>query len=135
MTSLTRRMEFSAAHRYFNPSLSEAENKALFGSCYNENGHGHNFLLELTVSGPVEERSGMVINLVDVDHILKEVITPMDHHHLNLDVKAFKDVIPTTENIAKYCFEEIKVRLPSTVKVERVRVYEGENLWADYYGS
>jgi 6-pyruvoyltetrahydropterin/6-carboxytetrahydropterin synthase len=134
MIYLSRRIGFSAAHRYFQKELSDAENKKIFGSCYNENGHGHNYVLEMTVSGPVDSQTGMVMNLVEIDKILKEVIDPMDHHHLNFDLEAFKNTVPTTENVAKYSFEEIKRRLPSLVKLERVRLFENENLWADFYG-
>jgi 6-pyruvoyltetrahydropterin/6-carboxytetrahydropterin synthase len=134
MTYLSRRITFSAAHRYFQKKFSEAENKEIFGKCYNEHGHGHNYVLEMTVGGKVDGLTGMVINLVDVDKILVEVTEPLDHHHLNKDVPEFAEVVPTTENIAKYCFEKIKVLLPSDVKLEKVRLYEADNLWVDYNG-
>jgi 6-pyruvoyltetrahydropterin/6-carboxytetrahydropterin synthase len=135
MTYLSRRITFSAAHRYYQKKFSEAENKKVFGRCYTEHGHGHNYVLEMTVGGKVDPLSGMVINLTDVDLILKEVTDPMDHHHLNFDMAEFAELVPTTENIARHCFDEIKKRLPSSVKLIRVRLFEAENLWADYYGS
>lgn len=135
MTYLSRRITFAAAHRYYQKNFSEAENKKIFGRCYTEHGHGHNYVLEMTVGGSIDSQTGMVINLADVDHILKEVTDPMDHHHLNFDMPAFAEVVPTTENIACYCYDEIKKRLPKLVKLVRVRLFEADNLWADYYGD
>jgi 6-pyruvoyltetrahydropterin/6-carboxytetrahydropterin synthase len=88
----------------------------------------------MTVGGEIDSQTGMVINLVEVDRILKEVTGPMDHHHLNLDLEAFREVVPTTENVAKYCFLEIKKKLPTDITLARVRLYENENLWADFCG-
>ena len=134
LTYLTRRIVFAAAHRYYQKKFSEEQNKKIFGKCYSEYGHGHNYVLELTVGGSIDSQTGMVMNLVDIDHILKEITEPLDHHHLNFDVPAFSEVVPTTENIAKYCFDEIKKKLPSSIKLARVRIYEADSLWADYYG-
>jgi 6-pyruvoyltetrahydropterin/6-carboxytetrahydropterin synthase len=134
MISLSRRIGFSAAHKYYQKKFSVEENKKIFGPCYSEHGHGHNYILEMTISGKIDPETGMVLNLVEVDSILKEVVEPLDHHHLNFDVAAFKDIVPTTENVAVYCFEEIQRRLPKDVKLQRVRVFENENLWADYCG-
>ncbi len=133
MISLSRQIRFSAGHRYYQPAFSDAENKKIFGRCYTEHGHGHNYLLEVTVTGAIDEKTGMIINLTDLDKALKEVIQPLDHQHLNFDVPYFKNVVPTTENIAKYCFQELKKHLTS-VKLVRTRLYETEDLWADYEG-
>jgi 6-pyruvoyltetrahydropterin/6-carboxytetrahydropterin synthase len=138
MTYLSRRITFSSAHRYFQKNFSEAENKKIFGRCYTVHGHGHNYILELTLGGEIDDITGMVINLTDVDHILKEVTDPLDHKHLNFDVPAFKELVPTTENIAKYCFEEsVKYLINLNVKnvqVVRARLFETDTLWSDYYG-
>jgi 6-pyruvoyltetrahydropterin/6-carboxytetrahydropterin synthase len=131
--TLARRVHFSSAHRYFHPSYSEQQNKEVFGLCYTPYGHGHNYILEAYISGEIDPTSGMVINLRDVDRILKLVLEPLDHHHLNFDVPEFKTVVPTTENIAKYCFEKIEKEISSfSAKLEKVRLYEGEDLWVDY---
>jgi 6-pyruvoyltetrahydropterin/6-carboxytetrahydropterin synthase len=135
MTYLSRKITFASAHRYFQKKFSEAENKKIFGRCYTEHGHGHNYTLEITIGGEVDDLTGMVINLVEVDEILKKVTDPMDHRHLNFDVPAFKDVVPTTENIAKHCFNEAQKHMPKNVKLIRARLYETETLWADYYGG
>lgn len=134
MVHLSRRISFSSAHRYFSSQLSTAENKRVFGRCYTEFGHGHNYVLDVTLKGKVDPVTGMVINLVDVDQILKEVTDPLDHHHLNFDLPYFKTLVPTTENIAIYCFNEVKNRLPKDVHLDHVRIYESDTLWAEYYG-
>jgi 6-pyruvoyltetrahydropterin/6-carboxytetrahydropterin synthase len=131
---LTRRVGFSAAHRYFQKAFTEEKNREIFGRCYTPYGHGHNYVLEMTLTGEIDPTTGMVINLVEVDRILREVTGPLDHHHLNFDVPYFKDLVPTTENIAKYCFDEVCKLLPKNVKAVRARLFEAENLWADYYG-
>ena len=134
MIYLSRRITFSSAHRYFQPRFSEEQNKKVFGRCYTEFGHGHNYVLELTIGGEVDPDTGMVMNLVDVDNILKTVTDPLDHHHLNFDIPAFKETVPTTENIAKYCFENCLKLIPSGIKLVRARLYETDTLWSDYYG-
>jgi 6-pyruvoyltetrahydropterin/6-carboxytetrahydropterin synthase len=133
---LARKITFSSAHRYFNPAFSEDENRQIFGACYTPYGHGHNYVLEAYFEGPIDPQTGMVINLRDVDKILKEVIEPLDHHHINFDVPEFKTVVPTTENIAKYCFERVSERLKgTTVRLNQIRLFEGEDLWVDYFGG
>lgn len=141
MVFLSRKTNFSSAHRYYQPALSEDENKKIFGRCYTAHGHGHNYILEVTIGGDIDQKTGMVMNLVDLDHILKEVTTVLDHQHINKDIAYFAEknakgitVVPTTENIARYCFEEIKNRMPQNAKLFRVRIYEADDLWADYYG-
>jgi 6-pyruvoyltetrahydropterin/6-carboxytetrahydropterin synthase len=134
MIYLSRRITFSSAHRYFQKNFSEEENKKIFGKCYTPFGHGHNYILEMTVGGEINPHTGMVVNLVDVDDILKKVTDPLDHHHLNFDVPAFKDLVPTTENICQYCFSECLKLLPNGIKLVRTRLYETDSLWADVYG-
>lgn len=133
-TYLSRSIVFSSAHRYFQPKFSEEKNKEVFGRCYTKYGHGHNYLFEVTLMGPVDVDTGMVMNLYDVDKILKKVTDPLDHHHLNNDVPYFADVVPTTENIAKYLFHLIEKELPKGIKIVRSRLHEAQDLWADYYG-
>lgn len=133
---LARKAYFSSAHRYFNPALSEKENQEIFGSCFSPYGHGHNYVLEAYFEGPIDPATGMVMNLHDIDQILKAVVGPLDHHHLNFDIPYFKSIIPTTENIAKYLFENIQSHLQSSsfskVELYKVRLHENEDLWVDY---
>lgn len=132
-SSLARKVHFSAAHRYTNPDWSDARNKEVFGSCFSEHGHGHNYVLEATISGPVNSETGMIINLSDLDRLLKEVITPLDHRFLNIDVPYFQTKLPTTETIALYCFEGLKEKLALQPRLclDKVRLYENEDLWAE----
>ena len=101
MIRLTRRYRFSASHRLHARGLSEAENRELYGKCNNPYGHGHDYLLEVGVRGPVEERSGRVADVAALDRLVGgEVIRAFDHRDLNQDVPEFASVVPTTENLA-----------------------------------
>lgn len=137
MITITRRINFCAAHRLHNPQLSDAENLRIFGVCNNKNGHGHNYAVEVTVRGPIPKQTGMVMDLKELNDILQKVIhAPCDHKHLNFDVPMFEGVIPTAENIAikfwNVVAAELK-RLPD-VKLHNIRVIESENNFVDYSG-
>src|SRR5688572_21007959 len=96
---LTRKEMFCASHRLISKHLSDEENKRLYGKCYHVNGHGHNYVIEVTIRNPVSERTGMVMNLVEMkDTITAHVLDKVDHKHMNLDVEEFKDFNPTVEN-------------------------------------
>ncbi|HEY7395187.1 MAG TPA: 6-carboxytetrahydropterin synthase, partial [Gemmatimonadaceae bacterium] len=95
--TITRRLQFNAAHRVHNPALSDEENKALFGKCNNPNWHGHNYILDVSVTGPVDDRTGYVIDLGVLKRIVeREVVNKVDHRNFNLEVDFMRDVIPTT---------------------------------------
>src|SRR5438876_8206983 len=101
MVYLTRKAEFSASHYYHNPHFTPEENQRIFGKCNNPHGHGHNYTLEVTVKGDVDERSGFVVDLKELNEIMnREVIEAFDHRFLNTEVEELKDRIPTTENLA-----------------------------------
>ncbi len=127
---LTKRIEFAAAHRYIKPEWDEAKNRAVFGACYNPPAHGHNYLLEVTVSGEVDEQTGMVINLFDLKRVLLGVIEEFDHKNFNLDMPYFKDRIPTSENIARVLWQKLD-RQPDIGTLHAIRLYEDEDLYAD----
>ncbi len=127
---LTRRASFAAGHRYHNPKWSEEKNRAVFGKCNFENGHGHNYVLEVTVTGNIDPETGMVINLVDLDRILHEVIDPLDHRFLNKDIPHFSELIPTTENVALYLANQLQGKLTGC-RLARLRLYEDPTLWAE----
>lgn len=132
--SLARKVFFSSAHRYFNKNLSESENKSIFGKCYSEHGHGHNYALVAYIRGPINNDTGMVMNLRDVDEILKSVTSKLDHKHLNYDVAEFKDIVPTTEVIAQFLYRQLAQKISSyQIHLEKVRLYETDNLWAEYF--
>ena len=132
LVTICRKVIFSCAHRCYRPDLSESANRELYGSTYSEHGHGHNYELKAYVEGRIDPETGMVINLRDLDSVLKEVVEPLDHHHLNFDVPYFEETVPTTENIAAYCFAEIALRLSGQpIQLKMVRLVEGPDLWVD----
>ena len=131
----THKAEFAASHYYHNPELSPEENRQLFGKCNNPNGHGHNYLLEVTVKGEVDPRSGFVVDLKELKDVLnREVLDAMDHRFLNKEVPEFATRIPTTENIAIAVWERLAPRL-RRAQLHRVRVYETSDLFVDFYGE
>lgn len=135
---ITRREEFSASHRLHNPKLSDEENRRLYGICNNPNGHGHNYAVEVTVRGTVPESTGMVMDLNRLMMIVgEEVISQVDHKHLNLDVPFLKDVIPTAENVAIAFWRRLEPRLKGLeeCQLHRVRVCESRNNFVDYHGT
>jgi 6-pyruvoyltetrahydropterin/6-carboxytetrahydropterin synthase len=135
MVYLTRRADFSASHYYHNPDLSPEENQRLFGKCANLNGHGHNYTLEITVKGEVDSITGFVVDLKQLKDVMeKEVVQAMDHRHLNKEVPEFAKLIPTTENLAIAIWQRLQPKL-QVAKLHRVRVYEAEDLFADFYGE
>jgi 6-pyruvoyltetrahydropterin/6-carboxytetrahydropterin synthase len=131
---LGRRYRFAASHRLHTDRLSEEENVRVFGKCANPFGHGHNYLLEVSVSGDVDPATGMIANLADLDgFVRREVLDEFDHHSMNEDVPAFRDVVPTTENLCIEIFKRLK-RF-SKAKLERVRVQETSNNSFEYAGE
>lgn len=130
-TLLTKRIEFAAAHRYHNDAWDAATNRRVFGPCNNEPGHGHNYLLEVTIAGPVDRHTGMVVNLFDLKVVLLDVLEEFDHKHLNIDTPYFSKVIPTTENIASVLWSRLAERQADIGRIERLRLYEEDDLWAD----
>jgi 6-pyruvoyltetrahydropterin/6-carboxytetrahydropterin synthase len=120
---LWRRYRFSASHRLHSAQLGEDENRRVYGKCNNPYGHGHNYVVEAAFSGPVDEATGMVANLVDLDAFVeREVIEPFDHKYLNEEIEEFRAHVPTTENICIEIFHRL-TRFPRA-RLERVRVEE-----------
>lgn len=135
MVLLTRKAEFSAAHYYYNQAWSQQENERVFGKCANRNGHGHNYTLEVTVAGEVDPVSGFVVDLKELKDVIdREVIEVYDHRHLNLEVPEFRTMMPTTENIAIAIWKRLEPKIEAA-RLQRVRVYEMPDLFADYCGE
>lgn len=133
---LTRRETFSACHRLHSENLSSEDNKTIFGKCNNPNGHGHNYVVEVTVKGPVDHDTGMVMNLTDVKKIINEsVMKPLDHKNLDKDVPYFKNVVSTTENVAIFIFNSIRSELPNQVSLYEIKVWETEKNIVVYRGE
>ncbi|MGH7650855.1 MAG: 6-pyruvoyl trahydropterin synthase family protein [Gemmatimonadaceae bacterium] len=133
--SLTRRIAFSAAHRYSRPDWSDEKNVRTFGACAWPNYHGHTYVCDVTVSGPIDDVTGFVVDLGVLDDILrKEVGERFDHRNINLDVPEFADgkLVPTGENLARFIFDKVSKRLPKPATVIRVTVGEDDSLSATY---
>jgi 6-pyruvoyltetrahydropterin/6-carboxytetrahydropterin synthase len=121
--SLTRRYQFAASHRLHSAKLSEEENKRVYGKCSNPYGHGHNYVVEVTVTGPVDPETGMIANLAELDpFVQREVIEPFDQKFLNEQVAEFREQVATTENVCGEIFRRLK-SFP-LARLERVRVEE-----------
>ncbi len=135
MLYLTRRERFCAAHRLFIPEWDDEKNREVFGNCSNKNGHGHNYVLYVTVKGKADPKTGMIVNATELKKIIrKEVIEHLDHKNLNLDVEFMRDVMPTAENLVKMIWKRLEKHI-SGYKLHRVRIFETENIYADYYGE
>ena len=134
---LTRTFRFAAAHYYYDPRLSDAENRAAFGKCANRHGHGHNYRVDVTLAGTPDPRTGMLIDLVALDRIVDErVLQAADHRNLNLEVDHFASRLPTTENIALWVWERLEDAFQGwSCRLARVRVHESDDLHADVEGS
>lgn len=132
---LTRRETFAAAHRLFKPELSDEENFDLFGKCSNPNWHGHNYTLEVTVIGEVDEGTGFVLDIKKLKEIIREnVISKVDHKNLNLDTDFMKGIIPTSENISIAIWDQLAEKIPGG-KLFSVKLYETENNYFEYKGE
>jgi len=131
---LTRVYEFCASHRLHQRDLSDEENREIFGKCNNPSGHGHNYVVEVTVKGEVDGHTGVVGNLTEIDELVDErVVEYLDHKHLNSDVDEFRKLNPTAENIARVIWERLDSD-PGGAKLHRIRLYETARNIADYYG-
>jgi 6-pyruvoyltetrahydropterin/6-carboxytetrahydropterin synthase len=132
---LTRKIEFSAAHYYHNPDLSPEENRRLFGKLNNPQGHGHNYVLEVTVAGEPDPVTGMVLDLKELKEILnREVMEVFDHKFINDQVPVLAGQIPTTENIARAIWKLLKTKI-TRGQLHQIRLYETPDLFVDYYGE
>jgi 6-pyruvoyltetrahydropterin/6-carboxytetrahydropterin synthase len=128
---LARRYRFAASHRLHTPQLSEEENCRIYGKCSNPFGHGHNYVVEVSVSGEVDPATGMIANLADLDGFVeRQVIEPFDHRYLNEELAAFRETVPTTENLCIEIFQRLKT-FPKA-RLERVRIEETGNNSFEY---
>lgn len=135
MVYLTRKIEFSASHYYHSPELSAEENARVFGKSNNPHGHGHNYVLEVTVAGEPDPVTGMVLDLKELKEILqREVMDRVDHRFLNEEVTELKGKIPTTENLAAVIWDWLEPKITQG-KLHRVRLYLDPDLFVDCYGT
>jgi 6-pyruvoyltetrahydropterin/6-carboxytetrahydropterin synthase len=134
LVTVTRRLLFNAAHRVYNPALSDAENDALFGKCNNPNWHGHNYTLDVSVTGPIDERTGYVIDLGALKRIVeREVVNKAAHKNFNLEVDFMDGLIPTTENIVVAIWRVLEPAI-SPGKLTKLVLWETPNNYVDYEG-
>lgn len=118
---LTKRYRFSASHRLHSAALTDEQNASVYGKCNNPGGHGHNYALHVTVAGPVNPETGMVMDLALLDRIVGEhIIEPLDHSYLNAE--AFRDSVPTTENLCAEIFQRLKPILEREVHGGQARL-------------
>jgi len=131
---LGRRYHFAASHRLHSPQLSEEENCRIYGKCNNPYGHGHNYTVEVRLSGQIDPTTGMISNLADLDEFVNErVIEPFDHRSLNEEVPAFRNVVPTTEILCIEIFQRLQ-SFPYA-RLEAVKVVETSNNSFEYTGN
>lgn len=130
-----RKTHFNAAHRLHNPAWSNEKNKAIFGLCNNPNYHGHNYELEVKVTGEIDPETGYLIDMKILNDLMnEEVVIPFDHQNLNLDTPDFANLNPTAENIAAVIWQRLRRRLPDEVAL-LVRLYETPRNFVEYWGE
>ena len=133
--TVTRRLRFNAAHRVHNPALSDQENAAIFGKCNNPNWHGHNYILDVSVEGDIDDRTGYVFDLGALKQIVeREIVDKVDHRNFNLDVDFMESVIPTSENIIVAFWHLLNDRV-KPARLARLVLWETENNYVEYTGG
>ena len=133
--TVTRRLKFNAAHRVHNPAFSDEENSRIFGKCNNPPGHGHNYMLDVSVAGEVNPDTGYVFDLSELKELVKrEVVDIVDHHNLNIDVAFMHDVIPTAENLIVQFWRILETRIGPPSRLVRLVLWETENNYVEYDG-
>jgi 6-pyruvoyltetrahydropterin/6-carboxytetrahydropterin synthase len=136
MVYLTRKEHFNAAHKLYNPKWTKAENENVFGLCANENWHGHNYDLYVTVKGVPDENTGFVYDVKKLGELIRTtVVDKLDHKNLNLDVAFLKDKMCSTENLAIAIWEQLQPHLPSTVLLHCIKLYETPRIFVEYFGE
>ena len=135
MVYLTRSEHFNAAHKLFNPEWSHEKNESVFGVCANENWHGHNYELLVTVHGDPDPDTGFIFDVKKLSAIIKEhVIEKVDHRNLNMDVDFLKGKMCSTENLAVGIWNELVQHLPAQVQLHCIKLYETPRIYVEYYG-
>jgi len=132
---LTRKIRFCSAHRLYNPNLSEEENRRVFGACANPHGHGHTYALEISIHGEPDPKTGMIVNIDELDAVIrKEIVDCVDHRHLNYDVPFLEGVNPTMENMVVLFWKILADKIPAGT-LSRIRLWESDNNSVTYTGA
>ena len=136
MVYLTRVEHFNAAHKLYNPQWSREKNDEIFGDCANENWHGHNFDLYVTVKGIPDKETGFLMDAKKLSKLIAdEVLEKLDHKNLNLDVDFLKNMMCTTENLAVAIWQQINPHLPPNAQLHCIKLYETPRIYVEYYGD
>lgn len=136
MVYLTRVEHFNAAHKLFNPAWSREKNDEVFGKCANDNWHGHNYELYVTVKGRPSEETGFVFDVKQLSILIKDyVIEKVDHKNLNLDVDFLKGKLCSTENLAIGIWNQLVPHLPDSVQLHSIKLYETPRIYVEYFGE
>jgi 6-pyruvoyltetrahydropterin/6-carboxytetrahydropterin synthase len=133
---LTRAEHFNAAHKLYNPAWSHEKNEAVFGKCANENWHGHNYELLVTIKGEPDPDTGFVFDVKRLSVIINEHVTEkLDHRNLNMDVDFMQGKMCSTENLAIGIWQQLKPHLPAGVELHSIKLYETPRIYVEYYGE
>ncbi|WP_341834715.1 6-carboxytetrahydropterin synthase [Chitinophaga pollutisoli] len=136
MIYLTRVEHFNAAHKLYNPQWSKEQNQEVFGKCANNNWHGHNYELHVTVKGEPDPETGFVFNAKTLGVLINDVVVEkMDHKNLNMDVDFMKDKFTSAENVAIAIWEQLEKHLPGTVQLHCIKLHETSKIYVEYYGG
>jgi 6-pyruvoyltetrahydropterin/6-carboxytetrahydropterin synthase len=136
MVYLTRLEHFNAAHKLYNPAWSKEKNEEIFGPCANENWHGHNFELHVTIKGDVDTSTGFLFDAKRLSKLIKEhVIEKLDHKNLNVDVDFLEDKMCTTENLSIEIWKQLQPHLPSNAVLHCIKLYETPRIYVEYFGD
>jgi 6-pyruvoyltetrahydropterin/6-carboxytetrahydropterin synthase len=134
-TRLVRRQGFQCIHKYVVPEWTDAANSSVFGACFTSSGHGHNYEMEVYIEGEPDPATGMVMNLVDVDRILKEAVSPFEGKSVHLEVQGLNGQVPTTERIARFLFDRLVGQFKESAQLVKIRLFEYEDLWVDVWAN
>lgn len=136
MVYLTRLEHFNAAHKLFNPKWSKEKNEEVFGACANENWHGHNFDLHVTVKGEIDEDTGFLMDAKKLSELITEFVTEkLDHKNLNLDVDFLQGKMCSTENLSVEIWKQLQPHLPATVQLHCIKLFETPRIYVEYFGE
>ena len=136
MVYLTRIEHFNAAHKLYNPRWSKEKNEELFGVCANENWHGHNFDLYVTIKGTPDPDTGFLMDAKKLSKLINEkILEQLDHKNLNLDVPFLKDMMCTSENLAVVIWQQLEPHLPVNVQLHAIKLYETPRIYVEYFGE
>ena len=134
MPYLTKQYKFCAAHRYWNPNWSDEKNYQMFGEDIRI--HGHNYTLDITISGPINDESGFIVNLFELNKIVKlHVLDVMDHNQIQLDIPWFESKQPSTENMVVFIWEQIVTKIPNPAKLNSIKLRETPTIFTEYFGQ